>query len=94
MAIGASEAIQAAGRLSEFKVLIGVDGSQSALDAVAIGTLTATVFQDAIGQGTEAIVTAGRILAEQRVAPELLIPFKLVTKANVSSFPAKANSQR
>jgi ABC-type sugar transport system substrate-binding protein len=94
MAIGASTAIQAAGRLSEFKVLIGVDGSQPALDAVGNGTLTATVFQDAIGQGTEAIVTAGKILADQSVAPELLIPFKLVTKENVSSFAPQANLKR
>jgi inositol transport system substrate-binding protein len=44
MAIGGSSAIQAADRLGEFKVLIGVDGSKAALDAVRAGTLTATVF--------------------------------------------------
>jgi ABC-type sugar transport system substrate-binding protein len=55
MAIGASSAIQAADRLGEFKVLIGVDGSKAALDAVRAGTLTATVFQDAVGQGTQAM---------------------------------------
>ena len=52
------------------------------------------MFQDAIGQGTEAIITAGKILADQSVAPELLIPFKLVTKENVSSFAPQANLQR
>jgi ABC-type sugar transport system substrate-binding protein len=55
MAIGASSAIQAADRLGEFKVLIGVDGSKPALEAVTAGTLTATVFQDAVGQGMEAV---------------------------------------
>ncbi len=45
MAIGASTAIQTAGRLSEFKVLIGVDGSQPALEAVGIGTLTPPCFR-------------------------------------------------
>jgi ABC-type sugar transport system substrate-binding protein len=60
MAIGASSAIQATGRLVEFKVLIGVDGSKPALDAVTAGTLTATVFQDAVGHGTQAVVAAGK----------------------------------
>jgi ABC-type sugar transport system substrate-binding protein len=86
MAIGASSAIQAAGRLGEFKVLIGVDGSKPALDAVTAGTLTATVFQDAVGQGTQAIATACKILAGGTVEPQIVIPFKLVTKGNVASF--------
>jgi ABC-type sugar transport system substrate-binding protein len=86
MAIGASSAIQAAGRLGEFKVLIGIDGSKPALDAVTAGTLTATVFQDAVGQGTQAIATACKILAGGTVEPQIVIPFKLVTKENVASF--------
>jgi ABC-type sugar transport system substrate-binding protein len=86
MAIGASSAIQAADRLGEFKVLIGVDGSKPALDAVAAGTLTATVFQDAVGQGTQAMDAASKILAGETVDPQIVIPFKLVTKENVSSF--------
>ena len=86
MAIGASSAIQAANRLGEFKVLIGVDGSRPALDAVTAGTLTATVFQDAVGQGTQAVLAAQKILAGETVEPQLLIPFKLVTKENVSTF--------
>jgi ABC-type sugar transport system substrate-binding protein len=86
MAIGAASAIQAAGRLGEFKVVIGVDGSRPALDAVRAGTLTATVFQDAVGQGTQAVLAASKILAGETVEPQLVIPFQLVTKDNVSSF--------
>jgi inositol transport system substrate-binding protein len=86
MAIGASSAIQAADRLGEFKVLIGINGSQPALEAVKAGTLTATVFRDAVGQGTEAVLAAGKILAGETVEPQLMMPFKLVTKENVSSF--------
>lgn len=86
MALGASSAIQAAGRLGEFKVLIGIDGSKPALDAVAAGTLTATVFQDAVGQGTQAIAVANKILSGETVDPQYVIPFRLVTKANVASF--------
>lgn len=86
MALGASSAIQAAGRLGEFKVLIGIDGSKPALDAVAAGTLTATVFQDAVGQGTQAMAVANKILSGETVDPQYVIPFRLVTKANVASF--------
>jgi ABC-type sugar transport system substrate-binding protein len=86
MAIGAASAIQAADRLEEFKVLIGVNGSKAGLDAVAAGTLTATVFQDAVLKGTQIVVAAGKILAGGTVEPEFLSPFTLVTKENVSSF--------
>ena len=86
MAIGASSAIQAADRLGEFKVLIGINGSKPALDAVTAGTLTATVFQDAVAQGTQIVVAAGKILAGETVEQQFVVPFKLVTKENVSSF--------
>jgi inositol transport system substrate-binding protein len=86
MAIGASSAIQAADRLGEFKVLIGINGSKPGLDAVAAGTLTATVFQDAARKGTGIVVAAGKTLAAGTVEPQLLLPFTLVTKENVSSF--------
>ncbi len=86
MAIGASSAIAAAGRLDEFKVLIGVDGSKAGLDAVKDGRMTATVFQDAIGQGTQAVDVASAILSKNTVPTEIIIPFKLVTKNNVASF--------
>jgi inositol transport system substrate-binding protein len=70
-------------------VLIGVDGSKPALDAVTAGTLTATVFQDAVGQGTQAVVAAAKILAGETVMAQVIIPFQLVTKENVSSFQSK-----
>jgi inositol transport system substrate-binding protein len=87
MAIGASSAIEAAGRLGEFKVIIGINGLKPGLEAIATGTLTATVFQNAAEQGKQAMIAAGKILAGQTVEPEILIPFKLVTKENVSSIP-------
>ena len=55
-------------------------------DAVAAGTLTATVFQDAVGQGKQAMVAAGIVLAGEAIEPQDVIPFQLVTKKNVASF--------
>jgi inositol transport system substrate-binding protein len=86
MAIGASSAIQAADRLAEFKVLIGVNGLKPGLDAVATGTLTATVFQDPVRKGTQIVVAARKILAGGTIESQFLFPFTLVTKDNLSSF--------
>jgi ABC-type sugar transport system substrate-binding protein len=59
---------------------------KAGLDAVADGTLTATLFQDASDQGTQAMMVANKFLAGERVASRLLFPFKLVTKENLASF--------
>jgi ABC-type sugar transport system substrate-binding protein len=93
MAIGASSAIRAADRLGEFQVLIGIDGMIPGLNAVKFGSLTATVVQDAVGHGTQAMVVAGKILAGETVEPQLMLPFKLVTKGNVSSFNQRPPAQ-
>ncbi|KRC65800.1 hypothetical protein ASE12_14160 [Aeromicrobium sp. Root236] len=86
MAIGAAAAIKEAGRQDEFKIVVGVDGSEAGLNGVQDGALTATVFQDAIGQGTQAIETAAKILKGETVAKQNIIPFKLVTKENLADF--------
>jgi ABC-type sugar transport system substrate-binding protein len=43
-------------------------------------------FQDAVGQRRLAVAAAGRILAGETIEPQFVIPFKLVTRDNVSSF--------
>lgn len=86
MALGALSAINAAGRRDEFKAIMGLDGETEALDSISNGGLTATVFQDAVAQGTGAIQTAVKILNGQTVDPVVDIPFKLVTKNNVATF--------
>jgi ABC-type sugar transport system substrate-binding protein len=86
MALGASSAIAEAGRSAEFTVIIGVDGSDAGLKAVKDGSMTATVFQDAVGQGKAAMKVAAKILAGKKVDKEINIPFQLVTKDNLSDF--------
>jgi ABC-type sugar transport system substrate-binding protein len=86
MAIGASQAVVAKGLKNKVMVL-GIDAIPGALQLVQKGELDATVFQDAVGQGKgglEAIldlVNKGKQEAGRR-----MIPFKLVTKENVSQF--------
>jgi ABC-type sugar transport system substrate-binding protein len=86
MALGASSAIAEAGRSDEFKVLIGVDGSEAGLAAVKNGTMTATVFQDAVGQGKAAMEAAAKVVGGETVDKEIKIPFQLVTKNNLADF--------
>ncbi|MDR0951369.1 MAG: galactose ABC transporter substrate-binding protein [Oscillospiraceae bacterium] len=52
MALGAIDAYKAAGYTDEMlPVIVGIDGTPPALEAVRAGTLTATVLNDAEGQG-------------------------------------------
>ncbi len=63
-----------------------VDAIADALQAVKDGRLDATVFQDARGQANAALDTTMHILRHEPFAPEVFIPFQLVTRENVAQF--------
>lgn len=86
MAIGAVSAIQEAGREDEFQVIVSVDGSEAGLEAVADGTITATILQDPDEIGRVAIQTARKVAAGEDVEKEIFIPFETVTADNVADF--------
>ena len=65
---------------------MGVDAIVDALDAVKQSRLDATVFQDAKGQGCQAVETALKIVRKQPFERETYIPFRLVTKENVGKY--------
>ncbi len=85
MALGAINALEAAGKLSETMVG-GVDCTPDAVQAVKDGKLTCTVFQDAAGQGGGGIEAAYKKAKGEAVDKEVWIPFKLVTPDNVAEF--------
>lgn len=91
VAIGAASAIKEANRSDQFKIIIGVDGSKAGLDAVQNGDITATVFQDAVGQGRQAMTVAADVLAGKPVEKEYVIPFRLVTKDNLADFTTRSS---
>lgn len=63
MALGAAQAIAAAGRtVGEDIYLVGVDALTDALEKVVSGEMTGTVFNDHIGQATEAAQVAASML--------------------------------
>src|SRR6516165_166816 len=60
MALGALQAIKAAGKLAKICVG-GTDGSRDALASMDKGELNNTVFQDGAGQGAEAVFPTSRL---------------------------------
>jgi len=89
MAIGAIQALKAAGRSMDSVVVAGVDATQDALAAMAAGDLDATVFQDAAGQGKGSVDAALKLAKGEKVETKVYIPFQLVTPANIADFQAK-----
>ncbi|MGR3344805.1 MAG: sugar ABC transporter substrate-binding protein [Paracoccaceae bacterium] len=86
MAIGAIQAMKAAGIDMADIVVGGVDATSDALAAMQAGDLDVTVFQDAAGQGGGAVRTALALVAGEAVDQKVFIPFLLVTPANIGDF--------
>src|SRR5688572_22019715 len=85
MAIGAIQAIEAAGKLGEILVG-GVDASPDALQEMDKGRLDVTVFQNAKGQGEGAIKVAIALARGEQVEQITWIPFELVTPENYKQY--------
>lgn len=84
MALGALEAVKAAGKKDEI-IITGIDAIVDALDSIKAGELDATCFQDAIGQGTNALDMAVKA-AKGEAIERMDIPFELVLKDNVDGY--------
>jgi inositol transport system substrate-binding protein len=88
-AIGAIQALKAAGVDMASVVVAGIDATQDALAAMQAGDLDVTVFQDAAGQGAGSLDAAIRLSKGESVDQKVYIPFQLVTPANIGDFLAK-----
>ena len=86
MAIGAIQAMKAAGIDMADVEVGGVDATQDALVAMQAGELDVTVFQDAFGQGAGSVDTALALAAGEDVDQKVYIPFKLATPENIDDF--------
>jgi ribose transport system substrate-binding protein/inositol transport system substrate-binding protein len=89
MAIGAINAMKAAGWDMKDVVVGGVDATQEALAYMKAGDLDVTVFQDAFGQGAGAVDAAVKLAKGEKVDAKVWIPFQLVTPANMEQFTTK-----
>lgn len=84
-AIGAASAIKDAGRQDRLGFVIGVDGTEPGLEAIADGSTTATVLQRSAEQGVEAIDVMLASLAGTAPDARYDLPFTLVTKEEQTS---------
>jgi inositol transport system substrate-binding protein len=89
MAIGAIQAMKAAGLDMKDIVVGGVDATQDALQAMQAGDLDVTVFQNAAGQGSGALDAALKLARGEHVEKKVYIPFELVTPANIDNYLSK-----
>ncbi len=89
MAIGAIQAMKAAGWKMTDVVVAGIDATQEALAAMKAGDLDVTVFQNAAGQGKGALDAALTLAAGGKVDKKVYIPFELVTPANMAGYMKK-----
>jgi inositol transport system substrate-binding protein len=85
MAIGAIQAIEAAGKLGEI-IVGGVDASPDALQEMDKKRLDVTVFQNAKGQGEGGIKVAIALAKGESVEKYTWIPFELVTPENYKNY--------
>ncbi len=89
MAIGAIQAMKAAGTAMDEVVVGGIDATQDGLLAMAAGDLDVTVFQDAAGQGSGALDAALALARGETVEQKVYVPFKLVTPETMAEFTSK-----
>jgi inositol transport system substrate-binding protein len=89
MAIGALQAMKAAGIDTKGIIIGGVDATQDALASMAAGDLKVTVFQDAAGQGKGALDAALKLAKGEKVDTKVYVPFQLVTPENMAQFAKK-----
>ena len=79
MALGAIEAIAAAGRTGRIRV-VGFDALDDAKKAVEAGTMAATVAQFPYDMGKAAVESAVKILAGEKLPPDIMVKLEMVTK--------------
>jgi inositol transport system substrate-binding protein len=89
MAIGAIQALKAAGYDMSKIIVAGIDATQDALAAMNAGDLDVTVFQNAAAQGAGAVDTALKLAKGETVGSMIWIPFELVTPANMDQYLLK-----
>jgi inositol transport system substrate-binding protein len=89
MAIGAIQAMKAAGIDMAAVQVGGVDATQDALVAMQAGDLDVTVFQNAAAQGEGSINAAVALAKGEAVDQTVWVPFELVTPDNIGDYMSK-----
>lgn len=88
MAIGAIIALKEA-KLMDKVFVAGIDATPDALQFMKEGTLKATVFQNAKGQGAGSIEAAYKVAKGEKIDKNVFIPFELVPPDKIDEYIAK-----
>jgi ABC-type sugar transport system substrate-binding protein len=90
MALGAADAVRAAGRTGQVKI-IGLDGIPEALDAIRVGSIDATVSQYPYVMGQMAVEACVAAARGSKLPTRVDAPIAIVTRANarraIATFP-------
>ncbi|HEX4914966.1 MAG TPA: sugar ABC transporter substrate-binding protein [Vicinamibacterales bacterium] len=79
MALGAIEAIAAAGKTGKIRV-VGFDALDDAKKAIEAGTMEASVAQFPYEMGKAAVESAVKILAGEKIPSDIMVKLEMVTK--------------
>jgi ribose transport system substrate-binding protein len=85
-ALGALQAIEAAGRQGEGIVITGIDANPQAREAIAAGgNFEASMAQDFVGIGKATADAVARVVAGETIRePVIYVPTRLITKSNAN----------
>jgi ABC-type sugar transport system substrate-binding protein len=90
MALGAADAVRAAGKTGQVKI-IGLDGIPEALDAIRLGSMDGTVSQYPYVMGQMAVEACVAVARGSKLPARVDAPIAIVTRANagraIAAFP-------
>ncbi|MBN3771054.1 MULTISPECIES: sugar ABC transporter substrate-binding protein [Burkholderia] len=86
MAIGAINALKAARKLTPKTIVAGIDATPDGLASMKSGELKVSVYQNAAGQGQQAVAAALKLAKKQPVDRYVNVPFELVTPENMNQY--------
>ncbi|MBP1807635.1 substrate-binding domain-containing protein [Rubellimicrobium aerolatum] len=86
MALGAIQALSAAGVPKEDVIVVGIDATADGLQAMQAEDLDVTVFQNAKAQGAGGLDTALALAKGETVTSPVYVPFELVTPTNMADY--------
>src|SRR5206468_183873 len=84
MALGAVEAIAAAGKTGKI-IVVGFDAFSEAREAVNKGTMDATIAQSPSEMGKTAVENAWKVLKGEKIQEDVSLKVELVTKADAGA---------
>lgn len=91
-ALGAVQALKAAGKKAGDIFIVGFDGAVAALEAIKNGDMSGTILQDPVGQGKACVEAATTLMNGEKVSfsneaeKTIYFPVTVINKSNVDQY--------